>query len=647
MAAMTPPIFPGVALQARTPTTWIPDSRVQRCFSCNTQFSMLRRKHHCRSCGRIFCSSCSAYRETIPSYYRSYAPSPSQSIEPQRTCAPCANNLRRASEVEWLVRALAVMPIPFYKLFDVRLVSRAWNHAVNTLLSLYQGLQYRLPCQEYTRVECDFLWSHYNEFGGHIPWQIHTFACLKSFELLEHRLHILSLAPNKIVPCRWLLCSKACRPSMSVDNIIHVAMSGCLEYDVFIKWVIDSWKFFQPIVHIKMMSWWVYIGLKYPKLFKHGLVPLCVGHIDLMYALWFECLLQGNSRNRRFLDKIRSKILEAVSETIQYDVSASMAFINLLKRLVAVTNSNAHEEMIQNFFKEHPDVRAPWSPCERIRNIVDTKRFTSKTRPLRVRCEMIDGCVLDVLIKNEDVRTDRLAMTIGYWIESLTEHIHVHRYTVFPFDDSSGCVVMIPNAMTLYDIRRRTTLLNHVLSCNPNMLVFGLRENIVSSCVGACLLAFTMGLGDRHLENIMVTREGYLAHVDFGYVLGEDPKHIATPMRITEDMVEAIGGRSSTSFAAFVKRTQVGYEHMRSYASFWYHLLAAEFYIFGDKSRHWKRIRDHVLDRFVPGELDEEASLHIQTVVQRATNDSVVQRMADFAHLASNQLVGGIFHIEL
>ena len=156
-----------------------------------------------------------------------------------------------------------------------------------------------------------------------------------------------------------------------------------------------------------------------------------------------------------------------------------------------------------------------------------------------------------------------------------------------------------------------------------------------------------MGLGDRHLENIMVTREGYLAHVDFGYVLGEDPKHIATPMRITEDMVEAIGGRSSASFAAFVKRTQIGYEHMRSYASFWYHLLAAEFYIFGDKSRHWKRIRDHVLDRFVPGELDEEASLHIQTVVQRATNDSVVQRMADFAHLASNQLVGGIFHIEL
>ena len=647
MAATTPPIFPDVALQARTPTTWIPDSRVHRCFSCNTQFSMLRRKHHCRSCGRIFCSSCSAYRETIPSYYRSYAPSPSQSVEPQRTCAPCANKLRRAADVEWLVRALAVMPVPFHKLFDLRIVNRAWNHAVNMLLSLYQGLQYRLPCQEYTRVECDFLWSHYSEFGGHLPWQIHTFACLKSFDLLRHRLGVLRAKPKIMVPCRWLLCSAACRPSMSVDNIIHLGMSGCLEHDIFISWVIESWKRFQPVVHIKMMPWWVYIGLKYPKLFKHGLVPLCVSHIDLMYTLWFECLLQGNSRNQRFLDKVRSKILGAVSQGIQDDVSASMAFIQCMKRLVAVANNNAHDEIIEIFFKIHPSVRAPWSPSQKIIFVANTKRFLSKTRPLRIRCVLESGQHLDVLIKTEDVRTDRLAMDVGYWIESLTDNIHVHGYPVFPFDKESGCVVMIPDAMTVYDIRRRTTLLNHVLSCNQDMKVSELRENIVSSCVGACLLAFTMGLGDRHLENIMVTRKGHLTHVDFGYVLGEDPKNIATPMRITEDMVEAIGGRASSSFAAFIKRTQVGYEHMRAYASFWYHLLAAEFYIFGDKSRHWKRIRDHVLDRFVPGELDEEASLHIQTVVQRATNDSVVQRLADFAHLASNQLVGGIFQMDL
>lgn len=51
-----------------------------------------------------------------------------------------------------------------------------------------------------------------------------------------------------------------------------------------------------------------------------------------------------------------------------------------------------------------------------------------------------------------------------------------------------------------------------------------------------------MGLGDRHLENIMVTPKAHLAHVDFGYILGEDPKNIQKSMRITDDMVNAMVG---------------------------------------------------------------------------------------------------------
>ena len=40
---------------------WMPDKLCKHCYSCETPFTVLRRKHHCRVCGMIFCSTCSAY----------------------------------------------------------------------------------------------------------------------------------------------------------------------------------------------------------------------------------------------------------------------------------------------------------------------------------------------------------------------------------------------------------------------------------------------------------------------------------------------------------------------------------------------------------------------------------------------------------
>ncbi|OTA98475.1 hypothetical protein M426DRAFT_325948 [Hypoxylon sp. CI-4A] len=45
---------------------WQPDSEVTYCPICRTQFSFFVRKHHCRKCGRVVCSSCSPHRITIP-----------------------------------------------------------------------------------------------------------------------------------------------------------------------------------------------------------------------------------------------------------------------------------------------------------------------------------------------------------------------------------------------------------------------------------------------------------------------------------------------------------------------------------------------------------------------------------------------------
>jgi len=55
------------ALQSKFSLTWVPDDFVNECLICNTPFTLLSRRHHCRLCGRIFCSKCTSKKAAIPS----------------------------------------------------------------------------------------------------------------------------------------------------------------------------------------------------------------------------------------------------------------------------------------------------------------------------------------------------------------------------------------------------------------------------------------------------------------------------------------------------------------------------------------------------------------------------------------------------
>ncbi|GAA5812251.1 hypothetical protein MFLAVUS_005701 [Mucor flavus] len=40
---------------------WMPDEQCKECYKCRKPFTLLRRKHHCRTCGQIFCGRCASH----------------------------------------------------------------------------------------------------------------------------------------------------------------------------------------------------------------------------------------------------------------------------------------------------------------------------------------------------------------------------------------------------------------------------------------------------------------------------------------------------------------------------------------------------------------------------------------------------------
>ena len=48
--------------KSRLSEDWRPDSSTKNCESCAKKFTQVKRRHHCRNCGGIFCNKCSKHR---------------------------------------------------------------------------------------------------------------------------------------------------------------------------------------------------------------------------------------------------------------------------------------------------------------------------------------------------------------------------------------------------------------------------------------------------------------------------------------------------------------------------------------------------------------------------------------------------------
>ncbi|KAI5477975.1 phosphoinositide 3-kinase [Pseudohyphozyma bogoriensis] len=206
--------------------------------------------------------------------------------------------------------------------------------------------------------------------------------------------------------------------------------------------------------------------------------------------------------------------------------------------------------------------------------------FKSAMLPLRLHLLCEDGIEYPVIYKNgDDLRQDQLIIQLFTLMDRLLRKenldLKLLPYQVLATGVQEGMVQFV-QSKTIADISSEYggSLLNYLkahhgdpasvgtLGVKPEVL-----ETYIRSCAGYCVVTYLLGVGDRHLDNLLLSPDGHFFHVDFGYILGADPKPFAPAVKVCKEMVDAMGGLHSPHYAKFKNLCYIGFTSLRKNAN--------------------------------------------------------------------------------
>jgi len=158
----------------------------------------------------------------------------------------------------------------------------------------------------------------------------------------------------------------------------------------------------------------------------------------------------------------------------------------------------------------------------------------------------------------DDLRQDQLVLQLlcimeRVWQERLParehEMLRLAPYRVLAMTPNAGYVKFVPGAVSLSKAlcRSRGDLTAWLDASRPNSMALSeVLDNLCGSVAAYCVATYCLGIGDRHLDNLQVTPEGYFFHIDFGFIFGDDPKPFAPRLRLPQPVASALQATRAT-----------------------------------------------------------------------------------------------------
>lgn len=134
---------------------------------------------------------------------------------------------------------------------------------------------------------------------------------------------------------------------------------------------------------------------------------------------------------------------------------------------------------------------------------------------------------------------------------------------------------------TIYGAFSETTVVDYLSSYNVNADYHDAVDNFMRTCAGYCVATYVLGVGDRHGDNIMISKKGHLFHIDFGHFLGNFKSKMGInrerdPFVFTREMAHVFKSNSFPfmSYDDFEKLCCMAYNALRRRSSLLMSLFA-------------------------------------------------------------------------
>ncbi|CAF1030237.1 unnamed protein product [Adineta ricciae] len=402
----------------------------------------------------------------------------------------------------------------------------------------------------------------------------------------------------------------------------------------------------------------------------------CEKPVVANYLFWYayvECENNSSSKDKttsemyqtfvnRLLLTLKTK--NEQTQQVRLSIEAQKKFVDKLVELTNIVkrvqgSAKVKEEKLRNLllagdespvkfnFLNFDPIPLPLDPEVQIRGINPDKIkiFKSAKLPFLFVCKTTNDEEYPIIFKNgDDLRQDQLILQIIMLMDRILRKENIDlkltpykvlstslKYGFVQFIDSQSLRRVLERSRTIRQYLQSKAIITNSEDATFNDI--GIPHEVldayVKSCAGYCVVMYLLGVGDRHLDNLLLRDSGQLFHIDFGFIMGRDPKPLPQAMRVSKDMMEMLDDKR---FLDFLRHCFTAFIILRKHANVFANLFSLMLDAnIPDIALERDKTVKKLLDKFRLDLDDEKAISYLKDLIDSSIG-AIVPQVYDYFH---------------